>query len=105
MQYFRWSHACGLGIGQIRLKLETADISRVTGCVFTRMFRAQLRKRGIRRVKVLYSREKPEQKYGKEYRTGQYFLCDRDCRDVVGSSCGERSSGNRQNQAEKKIKN
>ena len=44
-------------------KLETADISRVTGCVFTRMFRAQLRKRGIRRVKVLYSREKPEQKY------------------------------------------
>ena len=27
------------------------------------MFRAQLRKRGIRRVKVLYSREKPEQKY------------------------------------------
>lgn len=44
-------------------KLEIADISRITGCVFTRMFRAQLRKRRIRRVKVLYSREKPEQKY------------------------------------------
>lgn len=47
-------------------KLEVTDISRISGCLFTRMFRSQLRKKGIRKVKVLYSREKPEQKYEKD---------------------------------------
>ena len=40
-------------------KFEITDISKTSVCPLAKVMRAELRKRGIRKVKVLYSREKP----------------------------------------------
>lgn len=40
-------------------RLEIADIGRTTVCPVTKMIKTELRKRGIRKLKVLYSRERP----------------------------------------------
>lgn len=40
-------------------KFEITDISRTSVCPLAKVMRTELRKRGIRKVKVLYSREKP----------------------------------------------
>lgn len=40
-------------------RLEITDISRTAVCPVTRTVRAELRKRGIRKLKVLYSKERP----------------------------------------------
>ncbi len=40
-------------------KFEIADISRTSVCPLAKVVRVELRKRGIRKVKVLYSKEKP----------------------------------------------
>lgn len=40
-------------------RLEVADISRTTVCPVARIIKKELRKRGIRKLKVLYSREQP----------------------------------------------
>jgi len=42
-------------------RLEIADISRTSVCPLARVMRKELRKRGIRKLKVLYSREDPRQ--------------------------------------------
>ena len=39
-------------------RIEIADIGRVSSCPVARVVRAELRRKGIRRLKVLYSREK-----------------------------------------------
>lgn len=51
-------------------RLEIGDISRAGGCPLTRRLRSELRKKGIRRLKVLYSREKPIQKYERDLPKG-----------------------------------
>ena len=76
-------------------RLEVADISRTTVCPAARIIKKELRKQGIRKLKVLYSREQPakrkafqtEKNYGEEACRRKYFLCDRDC----GISAGGRS--------------
>ena len=40
-------------------RLEIADISRTTVCPVAKVMKMELRKRGIRKLKVLYSRERP----------------------------------------------
>lgn len=40
-------------------KLEIADISKTSVCPMAKVMRTELRKRGIRRLKVVYSRERP----------------------------------------------
>ena len=40
-------------------KFEITDISKTSVCPLAKVMRTELRKRGIRKVKVLYSREKP----------------------------------------------
>ena len=40
-------------------RLEIADISRTTACPAARIIKKELRKQGIRKLKVLYSREQP----------------------------------------------
>lgn len=40
-------------------KFEITDISKTSVCPLAKVMRVELRKRGIRKVKVLYSREKP----------------------------------------------
>ena len=40
-------------------KFEITDISRTSVCPLAKVMRTELRKRGIRKVKVLYSKEKP----------------------------------------------
>lgn len=40
-------------------KFEIADISKTSVCPLAKVMRTELRKRGIRKVKVLYSKEKP----------------------------------------------
>lgn len=40
-------------------RFEITDISKTSVCPLAKVVRAELRKRGIRKVKVLYSREKP----------------------------------------------
>ena len=40
-------------------RLEVADISRTTVCPAARIIKKELRKQGIRKLKVLYSREQP----------------------------------------------
>ena len=40
-------------------RFEITDISKTSVCPLAKVMRAELRKRGIRKVKVLYSREKP----------------------------------------------
>lgn len=40
-------------------RLEVADISRTTACPAARIIKKELRKQGIRKLKVLYSREQP----------------------------------------------
>jgi tRNA A37 threonylcarbamoyladenosine dehydratase len=40
-------------------KLEITDISKTMVCPLAKVMRQELRKQGIRKVKVLYSREKP----------------------------------------------
>lgn len=51
-------------------KFEITDISKTSVCPLAKVVRRELRKRGIRRVKVLYSKEKPinnrEQEPGKK---------------------------------------
>lgn len=39
-------------------RIEIADIGKVSSCPVTKVVRAELRRKGIRRLKVLYSREK-----------------------------------------------
>ena len=41
------------------LKFEITDISKTTVCPLAKVMRTELRKRGIKKVKVLYSKEKP----------------------------------------------
>ena len=40
-------------------RLEIADIARTAVCPAARIMKAELRKRGIRKLKVLYSKERP----------------------------------------------
>lgn len=40
-------------------RLEITDISRTAVCPAARIMKAELRKRGIRKLKVLYSKERP----------------------------------------------
>ena len=40
-------------------RLEVADISKTSVCPLARVMRRELRKRGVRRLKVVYSKEKP----------------------------------------------
>ena len=40
-------------------RLEVADINRTTVCPVARVIKMELRKRGLRKLKVLYSRERP----------------------------------------------
>ena len=63
-------------------RLEIADIGRTTVCPVTKMIKTELRKRGIRKLKVLYSRERPtreKQNRGEEICGGKYFFCDGNC--------------------------
>ena len=40
-------------------KFEITDISKTSVCPLAKVMRVELRKRGIKKVKVLYSKEKP----------------------------------------------
>ena len=46
-------------------RLEITDISRTLFCPMAKLMRSELRKKGIRRVKVLYSKEHPSSSGGK----------------------------------------
>lgn len=52
------------------LKFEIADISKTSVCPLAKVVRSELRKRGIRKVKVLYSKEKPLKVSESEERKG-----------------------------------
>ena len=52
-------------------KFEVTDISRTSVCPLAKAVRTELRKRGIRKVKVLYSKEKPISKIRRE----AFLLC------------------------------
>lgn len=52
------------------LKFEIADISKTSVCPLAKVMRSELRKRGIRKVKVLYSKEKPIKSLESEERKG-----------------------------------
>lgn len=45
-------------------KFEITDISKTSVCPLAKAIRTELRKRGIRKVKVLYSKEKPVRRHG-----------------------------------------
>ena len=69
-------------------RLEIADIGRTTVCPVTKMIKTELRKRGIRKLKVLYSRERPtrgetfpdgSRTVVKKSDGGKYFFCDGNC--------------------------
>ena len=49
-------------------RLEITDISRTAVCPMTRTVKAELRKRGIRKLKVLYSKERPARTREKLFR-------------------------------------
>lgn len=51
-------------------KFEIADISKTSVCPLAKVVRSELRKRGIRKVKVLYSKEKPIKVMESEERKG-----------------------------------
>lgn len=52
-------------------KFEITDISKTSVCPLAKVMRTELRKRGIRKVKVLYSKEKPVKgRENGEYRPG-----------------------------------
>ena len=64
-------------------RLEIADIGRTTVCPVTKMIKTELRKRGIRKLKVLYSRERPT--------TAGYLLAGEVVRDILAAGSGLRS--------------
>lgn len=51
-------------------KFEITDISKTSVCPLAKVMRSELRKRGIRKVKVLYSKEKPIKVMESEERKG-----------------------------------
>lgn len=51
-------------------KFEIADISKTSVCPLAKVVRSELRKRGIRKVKVIYSKEKPIKVMESEERKG-----------------------------------
>lgn len=51
--------ACGTGNKLRPEMLEVADIFKTSVCPLARVMRAELRKRGVKRLKVVYSREEP----------------------------------------------
>lgn len=51
-------------------RFEVADISKTSVCPLAKVVRTELRKRGIRKVKVLYSKEKPIKVLESEERKG-----------------------------------
>lgn len=51
-------------------KFEITDISKTSVCPLAKAVRRELRKRGIRRVKVLYSREKPSKSRARREKEG-----------------------------------
>lgn len=52
-------------------KFEIADIEKTTVCPLARTMRRELKKRGIERVKVLYSKEEPKTSSETDERTGK----------------------------------
>ena len=89
-------------------RLEIADIGRTTVCPVTKMIKTELRKRGIRKLKVLYSRERPtREKLFRRRRTvvkksvegnisfvmgtAGYLLAGEVVRDILAAGSGLRS--------------
>lgn len=89
-------------------RLEIADIGRTTVCPVTKMIKTELRKRGIRKLKVLYSRERPtREKLFRRSRTvvkksvegnisfvmgtAGYLLAGEVVRDILAAGSGLRS--------------
>ncbi len=52
----------GTGNKLLTAPFEVADISKTTVCPLARVMRRELKKRGIERLKVVYSREEPKEK-------------------------------------------
>ena len=62
---------------------RVADISETTVCPLARIMRKELKKRGIRHVKVVYSQEPPRNPKGALY---QETLADQERRQLPGSN-------------------
>ena len=84
-------------------RLEIADIGRTTVCPVTKMIKTELRKRGIRKLKGLYSREKlfrrsrtvvkksVEGNISFVMGTAGYLLAGEVVRDILAAGSGLRS--------------